>query len=312
MGGPAPSVQFSWDGPGALGAGDDGKALCWDQSSGRFVLTAKAAAGHTHAPSDLTQGGATSGQVLIWDGAEWAPATLPEGVTDHGDLDGLGDDDHPQYVLLAPASSTRNVIQPTGAAIKALVIKGATSQSANLLELQNSAGTVVAGVAPAGTVYGPSGNAGGTMAFAPVPSASITAGIYFAAGSGGWGILGRSDGAAWVEWGSGIGGLGLRMTRGFYVTSVSSSNNAIQVHGSTNQSVTTVYIRAASGQTGDLQQWQSSASAVLFAVGPAGQIKTAQTTANTNTPSGATARQLPLYNESGTLLGYVPVYGSAW
>jgi hypothetical protein len=35
--------------------------------------------------------------------------------------------------------------------------------------------------------------------------------------------------------------------------------------------------------------------------------------ANTNTPSGATARQLPFYAADGTaLLGYIPIYGSAW
>lgn len=143
MGGPAPSVQFSWDGPGALGAGEDGKALCWDQSSGRFVLTAKAAAAHTHAPSDISQGGATSGQALLWDGAAWTPATLPEGVTDHGALDGLADDDHTQYLALAPGASTRNVIQPTGAAVKAFCLKQASGQSVALFELQNSAGTVI-------------------------------------------------------------------------------------------------------------------------------------------------------------------------
>ncbi len=35
--------------------------------------------------------------------------------------------------------------------------------------------------------------------------------------------------------------------------------------------------------------------------------------ANTNTPSGATARQLPIYAANGsTLLGYIPIYASAW
>lgn len=34
---------------------------------------------HTHAPSDLQQGGATSGQVLAWNGSAWAPATLQTG-----------------------------------------------------------------------------------------------------------------------------------------------------------------------------------------------------------------------------------------
>jgi hypothetical protein len=34
---------------------------------------------HTHAPSDITQGGATAGQVLEWSGSVWAPATLSGG-----------------------------------------------------------------------------------------------------------------------------------------------------------------------------------------------------------------------------------------
>jgi hypothetical protein len=34
---------------------------------------------HTHAPSDITQGGATTGQVLEWSGSAWAPATPTSG-----------------------------------------------------------------------------------------------------------------------------------------------------------------------------------------------------------------------------------------
>ncbi len=33
---------------------------------------------------------------------------------------------------------------------------------------------------------------------------------------------------------------------------------------------------------------------------------------NTNTPSGATAYALPIYNKSGNLIGYVPVYATQW
>jgi hypothetical protein len=43
-----------------------------------------------------------------------------------------------------------------------------------------------------------------------------------------------------------------------------------------------------------------------------GELGVYGTSANTNTPSGATAYQWPLYDESGSLLGYIPVYGSAW
>lgn len=31
---------------------------------------------HTHAPSDLSSGGATTGQVLMWNGTNWAPGTV--------------------------------------------------------------------------------------------------------------------------------------------------------------------------------------------------------------------------------------------
>jgi hypothetical protein len=43
-----------------------------------------------------------------------------------------------------------------------------------------------------------------------------------------------------------------------------------------------------------------------------GKIRTNQAAANVATPSGATAYQLPIYDETGTLLGYIPVYAAAW
>ncbi len=47
-------------------------------------------------------------------------------------------------VIIAPATSARNVIQPTGAAVVPLTLKGAASQTANLHEWQDSAGSVLA------------------------------------------------------------------------------------------------------------------------------------------------------------------------
>jgi hypothetical protein len=67
-----------------------------------------------------------------------------------------------------------------------------------------------------------------------------------------------------------------------------------------------------SGQSVQIFDVRNSASDVLFAVGANGQIRTNQTSANTNSPSGATAYKLPIYDAAGSLLGYVPVYGSAW
>lgn len=74
-------------------------------------------------------------------------------AVDHGaDLvaASLLDDDHTHYVINVPASSTRNVIQPTNAAYIPLTIKGAASQTASLLELHTSAGAVIATLAANG------------------------------------------------------------------------------------------------------------------------------------------------------------------
>ena len=91
-------------------------------------------------------------------------------------------DEHPQYVRIAPAADTRNVVQPTTADVKALVLKGASGQSDNFLELQDSAGAALAafsqvgylgiGIAPAARLHLA---AGGT--------ASGSAPLRFASGS---------------------------------------------------------------------------------------------------------------------------------
>jgi hypothetical protein len=61
--------------------------------------------------------------------------------------------------LLLPTTSARNVIQPSGAAVVPLTVKGAAAQTANLLELQNSAGASLLYFNPAGSgdfrIYNP-------------------------------------------------------------------------------------------------------------------------------------------------------------
>jgi hypothetical protein len=73
-------------------------------------------------------------------------------VKDHGNLTGLGDDDHSQYVLLTPTTDSRNTIQPSAATVKGLIIKGAASQSDSLLEWQDSSGNVLTAVDSAGNI----------------------------------------------------------------------------------------------------------------------------------------------------------------
>lgn len=57
---------------------------------------------------------AASGDVLMWNGTMWAPATPASGVSDHGALSGLGDDDHGQYLLSDGVRATTNGFAVTG------------------------------------------------------------------------------------------------------------------------------------------------------------------------------------------------------
>lgn len=53
-------------------------------------------------------------------------------------------------------------------------------------------------------------------------------------------------------------------------------------------------------------------TATAFGILRDGKIATNQAVVNTNTPSGATVQALPIYDASGTLLGYIPVYAAVW
>jgi len=41
---PTPSIQYAWDGPGALGAGQSGLALVWNNATGTFEATGELSA----------------------------------------------------------------------------------------------------------------------------------------------------------------------------------------------------------------------------------------------------------------------------
>jgi hypothetical protein len=105
--------------------------------------------------TDVNLPSASQGDLLYRNATEWV--RLAAGTNGHVLTTGgaganpawaAGSSDLTNAVILAPASSARNVIQPTGAAIVPLVAKGAASQSANLQEWQTSDGTVQARVLP--------------------------------------------------------------------------------------------------------------------------------------------------------------------
>ena len=83
-----------------------GSSAVWGAITGSLInqtdlqnaLDGKANSSHNHNLSAINQSAATTGQVPSWNGTNWVPVTPDPGVTDHGALTGLGDDDHTQYL----------------------------------------------------------------------------------------------------------------------------------------------------------------------------------------------------------------------
>lgn len=64
------------------------------------------------------------------------------------------------------------------------------------------------------------------------------------------------------------------------------------------------------GSVGDVTMSRPSGN--ILALGSGDGFGVGNSATNTNTPSGATAHQIPIYDETGSLLGHIPVYGSVW
>lgn len=113
-------------------------------------------------------------KTLSWDGTAWNPvsgaaayqASAPANPS-VGSLWVDSDETASQlntndFLLKSDASASTGYVSKvggdtvvaSGAAVKPLILKGAASQSANLQEWQNSAGTVVASVSPTGNIVG--------------------------------------------------------------------------------------------------------------------------------------------------------------
>jgi hypothetical protein len=90
------------------------------------------------------------------------------------------------------------------------------------------------------------------------------------------------------------------------------TNGGETLHKTGAAAVTGVVVQGATSQSANLQEWQDDSNNILSAIGPGGEIKTSQVAANTNTPGGATVGAMPIYDAAGSLIGYIPVYGSAW
>jgi hypothetical protein len=159
-------------------------------------------------------------------------------------IDGL---DSTAFPILAPGSSSRNVIQPTGASFIPLVCKGFTSQSAALQQWQNSGGTSLASVSAAGLISALSFTSTQTTGTAPFVVASTT--------------LVTNLNADSVD--------NLHATNFPILAPTSSTRNLIQPTGA---GFIPLVCRGFTSQSAALQQWQNSAGTSLASVSAAGLI----------------------------------------
>jgi hypothetical protein len=225
--------------------------------------------------------GAASEIAVIVRGASGQTASLQQWQTNTGALvatmspagdlalygNGITSGDH-RIGTASYLSATLNV-QARSATERGAVIRGAASQTADLLQLQNSAGVNQASVNNIGIaqVYalGVSGNPSGiSFAYFTTPLAGVTPVV----------VRGASGQTADLQQWQGSGGSsnvvinsGGELVTGFAFTRFgggNSSSGLVNVHPSNN--ILALAVRGAAGQTSDLQQWQNSAGTVLARV----------------------------------------------
>lgn len=170
------------------------------------------------------------------------------------------------YVSLNGGST----ITASTASTKGLIIKGAASQTANLTEWQNSAGTVLTSISSGGNlVVGATGTlisyASGRGIFALGDPASVGLTVKAAASQtanlqqwqdSGGNVLTRVQADGTISWGT--GGSALQNSSGRLIVNPSSA------------SAIAVIVKGAASQTANLQEWQNSAGTLLASISSAG------------------------------------------
>lgn len=177
---------------------------------------------------------------------------------------------HPQYVRKAGGDT----ITASAATVKPLVVKGAASQSANLLEAQDSAGVVRASVDAIGIITGTylsSGPRIGGSQVSATPASVDTKGLVVRALSG--------QNANLAEFQNDAGTVLANVNNNGHLFTVlarvgqeiSPGQLSVQSRAAT---TATIVARGAASQTGNLTEWQNSAGAVLARVNASGTVFT--------------------------------------
>lgn len=89
---------------------------------------------------DVVIGSPQNQHALVYDNGQWINSALPSGVTDHGALSGLTDDDHPQYLTQTRAGTFYPSINTTVSGVNSIIGGGNLSVNREL-QLVNDAST---------------------------------------------------------------------------------------------------------------------------------------------------------------------------
>ena len=214
-----------------------------------------------------------------------APSSNPTGggalYVDAGALKYRGTSNAAQQIVGADGSVS--FVTPTASTV-GLIVKGAASQTANLQEWQNSAGTVLASIASSGYITVPgivSGSQGiQSQASVGINISNFTSSSQLAVATGGASYLGiivrgaTSQTGNLQEWQNSAGTVRSAINANGFIIAGNSTviSNAIisaQPYGSTQVGVA---IRGAASQTANLQEWQDSAGTVLAKVNATGAL----------------------------------------
>lgn len=277
------------------GAASQTADLFQAQDSTGAVLASVDSAGGLHVPTIQVGTSTTAGYVLTADASgigTWQSAAS-------GSLAGA--------VILDPAVSTRNVIQPTATTATGLVLKRIASQSASVFEVQESTGAVLAKIRSSGDMFN-----------AQYFGALSDSGVYLQMNSGGSAVFNNRTTASNIvtivkgmasqsgdltQWQDSANTVVSRITApgdfllagSVRVGNSTSLTTGVKMHVSTSANTgilseavaattTPIISKAAAAQTADLQQWQDSAGGVLTKITSTGDIILGATGSTTSAP----------------------------